>query len=149
MKNFKLIILLAIIFSSFNIQAQDKVKPPKPEKPYVVLEKSRQITRLDIRRNTKAKANIVEIETYSIVGGSITLLQGDVPTIEMTGLEVFAGSFGMRKELSRTGRAVITQLSDVVFPLRLRISLTDRPNIVFEVELKEPGTWNMTAGVTL
>jgi hypothetical protein len=147
MKNFKIVLLLAAILSSLSIQAQEKVKPPKPEKQYIVHEKGRQVTRLDVRRNTKAKANIVLIETQSITGGSATLLQGDVPTVEITSMDVVFGSYGSKREISRTGRAVTLQLSDVVYPLRLRFTLAERP--VVEIELKEAGTWNITAGVTL
>ncbi len=99
MKNFKPVLLLAIILSSFSIQAQEKVKPPKPEKQYIVHEKNRQITRLDIRRNTRDSANVVEIKTQSINGGSATLLQGDVPTVEITSMEVVVGSYGTKREI--------------------------------------------------
>lgn len=146
MKNLKLVFLLIAALSSFSVQAQEKEKS-KPEKQYVVYERSRQITRLDIRRNAKATANVVEIETQSVTGGSATLLQGDVPTVEITSMEVVAGSYGRKNEVSRTGRAVKLQLLDVVYPLRLRLTIADRP--LLELELKQPGTWIIGAGVTL
>ncbi|MES3016501.1 MAG: hypothetical protein V4721_01930 [Bacteroidota bacterium] len=147
MKNFKLVLLLAIILSGFNMQAQEKVKPPKAEKQYIIHERARQITRLEFWKDPRATANIVVIQTQSVTGGSATLLSGDVPTVEITSMEVVVGGYGTKREISRTGRAVLLELGNVAFPIRLRLTLADRP--VLEFELKEPGTWNVSAGVTL
>ena len=147
MKNFKLVLLLAIVYACFNTQAQEKVKPPKAEKMYIVYERARQITSLEIRRNPRATTNIVEIQTQSVTGGDATLLKGDVPTVEITSMEVVVGGYGTKREISRTGRTVRLQLGDVAYPLRLRLTLADRP--VLEFELKEPGSWNIAAVVTL
>ena len=70
MKNVKLVLQLVIFLSCFNTQAQEKVKPAKAERNYIVIERARQITRFDIRRNTRATANIVEIQTQSVTGRS-------------------------------------------------------------------------------
>ncbi len=147
MKSFKLLLLLAITLPFLSTQAQEKAKLPNAEKQYIVHERARQITRLDIRKNNKAKENVVQIETQSVTGGSATLLKGDVPTVEITTMEAVVGSFGRRNEVLRTGRSVVLRLSDVVYPLRLRLTFSDRP--VLEVEFKEPGTWFMVAGITL
>ena len=147
MKNFQLVLLLAIVLSCFNTRAQQNVKPPKAEKQYIVIEKARQITRFEIRRDTRATTNIVEIQTLSVTGGNATFLNADVPTVEITSMEVVFGSYGTKREISRTSRAVTLQLANVAFPLRLRLTLANRP--VLEFELKEPGTWYITAGVTL
>jgi hypothetical protein len=147
MKNFKLVLLLALVLSCFNTQAQEKVKPAKAEKKYNVHWKDRQITRLDIRKNKKATTNIVEIQTQSITGGDATLFNGDVPTVEITSLEAVLGSYGTKREIFRTGRAVTVELGNVVYPIRLRLTLANRPTL--DIELLEPGTWYITAGVTL
>jgi hypothetical protein len=102
---------------------------------------------LEIWRDTRSTTNIVEIQTQSITRGDATVVRGDVPTVEITSMEVVVGSYGIKREISRSGRAVKLQLGDVAYPLRLRLTLADRP--VLEFELKEPGTWNIAAGVTL
>ena len=97
MTNLKLVLILFTILSSINIQAQEKEKSQKPEKEFIVYERARQVSRLEIRRNTKLKENAVEIETRNITGGT-ALLQGDVPAAEITSMEAVVGSYGLKLE---------------------------------------------------
>lgn len=50
----------------------------------------------------------------------------------------------MTREISKTSRGMSMQLLDVVFPLRVRVTITDQ---FPDFEIKEAGFWKVSVGL--
>jgi hypothetical protein len=54
------------------------------------------------------------------------------------------GSYNKIQEVSKSGRGETVQLHQVVFPLRVRITIS---NQILEVEIREEGFWKISVGM--
>ncbi len=145
---FFLAILLAVL--PFVILAQDKTdeapgskrKHSKQEKAFLIYEKGPLMTRASFRKETKATGNIIEIEALNVTGGSILMgrEQPVLPPAEITEIIPMLGSYASTRDISKSGRGVVMQLLDVVYPYRARMTVSEQ---IIEFEIKEPGFWKI------
>jgi hypothetical protein len=63
---------------------------------------------------------------------------------DITNILATVGSYNKIQEISKTGRGHTLQLQQVVFPLKVRITIS---NQVLEVLFKEEGFWKITVGM--
>ena len=123
------------------VKAQSKSK----EKPYTVFEKGSYMSKVDVRKNNKGTENIVQIEALNASGG-LALASGPVFRGAAIG-EVVAtqGNYNMIRQITKSGRGQSIQLMDVVFPVRLRISISGE---YLDLEIKEAGFWKVMVAMT-
>jgi hypothetical protein len=126
MRNFKISIITLIVFFAISANAQSNFKP---ERPYTLVERGQHMTRLSIIKDKRGKENTVQIE---MLGADITDVLATV------------GSYNKIQEVSKSGRGETVQLHQVVFPLRVRITIS---NQILEVEIREEGFWKISVGM--
>ena len=51
----------------------------------------------------------------------------------------------MTREISKSGRGITLQLLDVIFPFRVRLTISEQ---VLDLEIREAGFWKVAVGVT-
>ena len=141
MKNFKIILIALFLLSVFSVNAQPK---PKAERPYNILERGQHMTRLSIIKDIRAKENTVQIEAVNASGGTPRIDGPDMVGADITNILATVGSYNKIQEISKTGRGHTLQLQQVVFPLKVRITIS---NQVLEVLFKEEGFWKITVGM--
>ncbi len=140
-------VLMVFLFFSTIAIAQDtkSVKDKKKvEKAYVIHEKSDKISRVDIRKDSRMTENIIQIDATNASGGAGMLSSAPLPPAEITGIALLSGSYNMTRELAKSGRGMSIQLLDVVFPCRVRLTVSEQ---AFDFEIKEAGTWKVTLGL--
>jgi len=141
MKNFKFILIALLAFMAFSGNAQPKAKA---ERPYTILEKGQHMTRLSIIQDMRGKENTVQIEALNASGGTMRLEGPDMLGAAITNILATIGSYNKIQEISKSGRGQTVQLQEVVFPLRVRITIS---NQVLEVNIKEEGFWKISVGM--
>ncbi len=141
MKNFKFILIALFAFTAFSVNAQPKAKA---ERPYTILEKGQHMTRLSIIKDMRGKENTVQIEALNASGGTLRLQGPEMLGADITNVLATIGSYNRIQELSKSGRGQTIQLQQVVFPLRVRITIS---NQVLEVEIREEGFWKISVGM--
>jgi hypothetical protein len=153
----RILCLLAIIvaLSSFSVSAQEKAvivstkqkKSAKPEKAFAIYEKGALMSKATFRKREKSAGNIIEIEALNITGGSILMgrEQQVLPPAEITEIIPMVGSYASTRNISSSGRGVVMQLLDVIYPYRARMTVSEQ---VIEFEIKEPGFWRVDIAVT-
>ena len=142
MKILKCLLIALFAFPSLSVMAQSKVKP---EKQYMVFEKGQYMSRVDVRKDLRGAENIVQIEAVNVSGGSALLKGAILPGAEISSAIATQGSYNMTRQLSKSGRGETLQLLDVIFPVRLRITISEQ---VLDVEIKEAGFWKIMVGLT-
>lgn len=142
MKIIKCLLIALFALSSLSVIAQSKVKP---EKQYMVYEKGQYMSRVDVRKDLRGTDNIVQIEALNVSGGSALLKGAILPGAEISSAIATQGSYNMTRQLSKSGRGETLQLLDVIFPVRLRIMISEQ---VLDVEIKEAGFWKISVGLT-
>lgn len=140
MKKLAYLIIGLIICSVADVNAQVKQKV----RPYTVLEKGRYINKLNIIKDSRRKINTVQIEAIILSGGIARLAGDDMPGAEISEVVAFAGSFNALRKVSKSGRGETIQLTQVEFPLKLRMNISGE---VLEVELKEEGYWTISVAI--
>jgi hypothetical protein len=63
---------------------------------------------------------------------------------DITDVLATVGSYNKIQEVSKSGRGETVQLHQVVFPLRVRITIS---NQILEVEIREEGFWKISVGM--
>lgn len=129
------------VFAAFSINAQPK---PKAERPYTILERGQHMTRLNIIKDTRGKENTVQIEAVNASGGTLRVQGPEMLGADITNILATVGSYNNIQELSKSGRGETIQLQQVVFPLKVRITIS---NQVLEVMFKEEGFWKISVGM--
>lgn len=137
----KALILGILVFTAGFIQAQSK---PKTERPYVIHERGQYMTKINVIKNLRSKENTVQIEAVNLTGGIGRIVGEDMPGAEITDVGAFIGSFNAIRKVSKSGRGETIQLTQVVFPIKLRITISQQ---VLELELKEAGYWKVSVGL--
>lgn len=130
------IILLAVTFScAFHSSLTE-------DQSVVIYERSTKITRADIRRDATSQENTIEIEALNITGGSISLQRQNPvhPPAEISSIISINGSYLMSRDLRKSGRGVVMQLLNVVYPYRGRLTISEE---IFEFEIRQPGYWKI------
>lgn len=144
----KLLMIVVMSTIMLNVNAQKAPKAPKetkPEKPFTVYEKGMLITKVDVRREVRGTENIVQIEALNVSGGT-ALVRGPVlPGAEINEVLATQGSYNMTRQLSKTGRGETIQILDVIYPVRLRMLISQQ---ILDVEIKEKGFWKVTVGLS-
>ena len=151
----KLSFLALILISSLGVFAQDatmadnsrRKKDEKAAKPFTIFEKGSKVTRATIMKDAKGTGNIIIIEAQNVTGGSI-LMGRDQPVLpppDLTHIESMNGSYGTTRIIAKTGRSLVVQLQEVVFPYRGRMTISEQ---VVDFEIKEPGFWKVNIGLT-
>ena len=144
MKIFKLLCIAVIVCLSLFVQAQKKERPEKPVKQFTIYEKGQYMTKVDVRKELRGTENSVQIEALNASGGS-GLIRGQVlPGAEISEVLATAGNYNLTRQISKSGRGESIQLMDVVYPLRLRITIS---NQILDVEIKEAGFWKISVGM--
>ena len=144
MKIFKLLCIAVIVCLSLLVQAQKKERPEKPVKQFTIYEKGQYMTKVDVRKELRGTENSVQIEVLNASGGS-GLIRGQVlPGAEISEVLATAGNYNLTRQISKSGRGESIQLMDVVYPLRLRITIS---NQILDVEIKEAGFWKISVGM--
>ena len=144
MKIFKLLCIAVIVCLSLLVQAQKKERPEKPVKQFTIYEKGQYMTKVDVRKELRGTENSVQIEVLNASGGS-GLIRGEVlPGAEISEVLATAGNYNLTRQISKSGRGESIQLMDVVYPLRLRITIS---NQILDVEIKEAGFWKISVGM--
>jgi hypothetical protein len=145
MKIFKLLFTAMIVCLSLLVQAQKKAKPEKPVKQFTIYEKGQYMTKVDVRKELRGTENSVQIDALNVSGGS-GLVRGEVlPGAEISQVLATSGNYNLTRQISKSGRGESIQLMDVVYPLRLRMTISDQ---VLDVEIKEVGFWKISVGLT-
>lgn len=139
MKKIKLLFAL-IAFSTISVHAQQK-----PVKPFAVHERGQYMSKVDVRKDVRGTENIVQIEALNVSGGS-ALIRGEIlPGAAITEAIATEGSYNMTRQISKSGRGETLQLLDVIFPVRLRLTISQQ---ILDVEIKEAGFWKIAVGLT-
>lgn len=66
--------------------------------------------------------------------------QAALPPAVIGNVNIVNGSYDQTRELSRTPRGISLQLLDVVFPCRVRLTISDQ---FVDAEIKEAGFWKV------
>lgn len=142
MKISRLLIILAMSVLMLSVSAQ---KAPEVEKPFTVYEKGMLMTKVDVRKELRGTENIIQIEALNVSGGT-ALVRGPVlPGAEINEVLATQGSYNMTRQLTKTGRGETLQIMDVVYPVRLRIVISQQ---ILDVEIKEEGFWKIAVGLS-
>jgi hypothetical protein len=142
MKASKCLLAVILTLSSFSLLAQEKVRA---EKLFIVHDKTSKISRVEVRKDVKGAQNVIQIDATNASGGANMASRSmALASAEITGINIITGSFNMTREISKTSRGMSMQLLDVVFPCRVRISITDQ---FLDVEIKEAGFWKVTVAL--
>lgn len=142
MKISRLLIILAMSVLMLSVSAQ---KAPEVEKPFTIYEKGMLMTKVDVRRELRGTENIIQIEALNVSGGT-ALVRGPVlPGAEINEVLATQGSYNMTRQLTKTGRGETLQIMDVVYPVRLRIVISQQ---ILDVEIKEEGFWKIAVGLS-
>lgn len=138
----KLLIIVVMSTLMLGVSAQNT---PEADKPFTVYEKGMLITKVDVRKELRGTENIIQIEALNVSGGT-ALVRGPVlPGAEITEVVSTQGSYNMTRQLSKTGRGETLQIMDVVYPVRLRIVISQQ---ILDVEIKEEGFWKIAVGLS-
>jgi hypothetical protein len=144
-KIFKSLSVVAMICLSLSVHAQKKERSEKPLKQFMIYEKGQYMTKVDVRKELRGTENTVQIDALNVSGGS-GLIKGEVlPGAEISQVLAIIGNYNLNRQISKSGRGESIQLMDVVYPLRLRITIS---NQVLDVEMKEAGFWKISVGLT-
>lgn len=141
MKNFKIMLIALFAVAVFSVNAQPK---PKAERPYTILERGQHMTRLNIIKDVRAKENTVQIEAVNASGGTLRVQGPEMLGADITDVLATLGNYNKIQEISKSGRGETIQLQQVVFPLKVRITIS---NQVLEVMFREEGFWKITVGM--
>ncbi len=137
--------LFLIILLALSVSAQKKVKAPKPEKQYTIHEKGTYMTSVDVRKEQRSTDNIIQIDALNVSGGSALVRGGILPGAEISQVLATVGTYNLTRQISKSGRGETLQLMTVVYPIRLRITIS---NQILDVEIKEAGFWKIAVGLT-
>ncbi len=141
MKNFKIMLIALFALSIFSVNAQPK---PKAERPYTIFERGQHMTRLNIIKDTRGKENTIQIEALNVSGGTLRVQGPEMLGADITDVLATIGNYNKIQEISKSGRGETIQLQQVVFPLRVRITIS---NQVLEVLIREEGFWKISVGM--
>jgi hypothetical protein len=151
MKKIKLLGLVILTCCSLALTGQEKGMSVSKEKvngdrPFIVHDRSSKVSRVDIRKDLKGVESIIQIEAVNASGGSnLASSSRALGSAVISSVNIVSGSYNQTRELSRTARGMSLQLLDVVYPCRIRINVTDQHA---EIEIKEPGFWKISLGLT-
>jgi len=145
MKVFKFLAIAMFVSLSLSVSAQKKVKPEKPERQFTIYEKGPYMTKIDVRKESRGTENIVQIDALNVSGGSALIRGAILPGAEISQVLATLGNYNLTRQISKTGRGESIQLMDVVYPLRLRMTIS---NQILDVEIKEAGFWKIAVGLT-
>ena len=145
MKIFKFLAFTMFVCFSVSVCAQKKVKPEKPERQFTIYERGPYITKIDVRKEIRGTENIVQIDALNVSGGSALIRGAILPGAEISQVLATLGNYNLTRQISRSGRGESIQLMDVVFPVRLRMTIS---NQILDVEIKEAGFWKIAVGLT-
>jgi len=144
-KIFKFLTIFMIVGLSMSVQAQKRVKPEKPERQFTIYERGPYMTKIDVRKELRGTENIVQIDALNVSGGS-ALIRGEIlPGAEISQVLATVGNYNLTRQISKSGRGESIQLMDVVYPVRLRMNIS---NQILDVEIKEAGFWKIAVGLT-
>lgn len=142
MKLIKFLLIILITTSSLNLKGQSKTRA---EKPYKIHEKGMYMSRVDIRKELRGIENSVQIAAMNMNGG-VGLVSGEIlPGAEITSITATQGSYNMSRQINKSGRGETIQITDVIFPVRLRITVSQQ---YLDVEIKEEGFWKISVLMT-
>ena len=103
------------------------------------------MTKVDVRKELRGTENSVQIDALNVSGGS-GLIRGQVlPGAEISQVLAIVGNYNLTRQISKSQRGESIKLMDVVYPLRLRMIIS---NQVLDVEIKEAGFWKIAVGLT-
>ena len=144
-KIFKFLSIAMMVCLSLSVHAQKKARPEKPVKQFTIYEKGQYMTKVDVRKELRGTENSVQIDALNVSGGS-GLIRGQVlPGAEISQVLAIVGNYNLTRQISKSQRGESIQLMDVVYPLRLRMIIS---NQVLDVEIKEAGFWKIAVGLT-
>ncbi len=142
MKSLKYILLIIMLLSVVTARSQPKAKA---ERPYQIYEKGQSMSNVSVRKEVRGTENIVQIEVLNASGGTALVRGTILPGADIVEVIPTQGSFNLIRQITKSGRGETIQLIDVVFPVRLRINISQQ---FLEVEIKEAGFWKVAVGMT-
>jgi len=139
--------LMILLISSFTmgVSAQKAPKAPKPEKPFKINERGMLMTKVDVRQEERGTENIIQIEALNVSGGTALVRGPILPGAEISDVMATQGSYNMTRQISKTGRGETIQILNVVYPIRLRVTVSQQ---ILDVEIKEEGFWKIAIGIS-
>ena len=141
----KFLFIALIVSLSVSVQAQKKEKPEKPVKQFTIYEKGQYMTKVDVRKELRGTENSIQIDALNVSGGSALIRGAILPGANISQVLATMGNYNLTRQISKSGRGESIQLMDVVFPVRLRITIS---NEILDVEIKEAGFWKIAIGLT-
>jgi hypothetical protein len=151
MKKLKFVIVLTLACISLTVVAQEAAEQPakkekvKVERPFMVHDKSVKVTRVDVRKDLKGAENVIQIDALNSAGGAGRITSNTpLPPAVITNVQIVQGSYNQTRELGSTSRGMSLQLLDVVFPCRVRVTISDQ---FVDVEIKEAGFWKVAVSL--
>ncbi|SKB86480.1 hypothetical protein [Daejeonella lutea] len=120
---------------------------PAVEQPFVVYERGAKVSRADIKHDNTSNDRIIQIEALNVSGGSISMGRSNpvLPPANISSIISVNGSYVMTRDVRRSGRGVVIQLLNVVYPYRARLTISEQ---IFEFEVKQPGFWKINIVVS-
>lgn len=142
MKIVKFFVITMIVGFALSAHSQKKVKS---EKQFMIYEKGPYMTKIDVRKELRGTENIVQIDALNVSGGSALIRGAILPGADISEVLATVGNYNLTRQISKSGRGESMQLMDVIYPVRLRMTIS---NQILDVEIKEAGFWKITVGLT-
>lgn len=114
----------------------------KYEKPYIVHNKTPDVTRTDVTVNRETSLNEIVFSIETVSGGApIGVTSGTIiPKVTITDINLVSGQYMNKIDNNNLPKTFISTLKDVQFPFRARITMgTD----LLEIEFFEKGTYKV------
>jgi hypothetical protein len=115
---------------------------------FIIHSTSAHVKNIEIKAR-KSTNNTVTINLSSETAGSAfsetpegnnSAKWANIPTPQITNITVMRGFYSTIQKINESNRSNSTLLSQVTYPLRLKVEISDQN---FEVEILEPGTWTI------
>jgi hypothetical protein len=148
MKSVNYLFFALMTLYSFTAGAQSKGKT-KSGDGYTIYEKGSYMAYVEVRKDIKGLNNVVQIQAMNVSGGSGTITMpgsskvesgGILPGADITDISLVQGRYNSVRDVMKTPKSVTKKLIDVEYPLRIRVNISQQ---ILDVELKEPGSWNV------
>jgi hypothetical protein len=114
----------------------------KYEKPYIVHNKTPDITRTDVTLNKETALNEIAFSIETVSGGApIGVVSGNIiPKVIITDISIISGQYMNKVDNNNLPKTFISTLKDVQFPFRARISMGSDQ---LEIEFFEKGSYKV------
>lgn len=113
------------------------------EHPYVVSQRSSQVTQVEVRKNKGDNLQDIVFSTQSVSGGALEANRLQ-PKVAITDIKVLEGAYGTMTTQDNMSITSITTLRNVQFPFKARIYFGSD---LMEIEFYETGSWQVAVKI--